>query len=73
MSVEDRPGEDARSFVSWLSSRDLVTMVDRCIEVEGVDYDILFGASGNTWKIYDTSRAWEVLGYTPQDNAEEYR
>ena len=73
MSVEDKPGEDARSFVSWLSSRDLVTMVDRCIEVEGIDYDILFGASGNTWKIYDTPRAWEVLGYTPQDNAEEYR
>jgi hypothetical protein len=73
MSVEDRPGEDARSFVSWLSSRDLVTMVDRCIEVEGIDYDILFGASGNTWKIYETPRTWEVLGYSPQDNAEEYR
>ena len=73
MSVEDKPGEDARSFVSWLSSRDLVTMVDRCIEVEDVDYDILFGASGNTWKIYDTPRAWDILGYTPQDNAEEYR
>ncbi len=73
MSVEDRPGSDARSFVSWLSSRDLVTMVDRCIEVEGVGCDIFFGASANTWKIYDTPRAWEVLGYTPQDNAEDFR
>ncbi len=73
MSVDDRPGDDPRSFVSWLSSRDLVTMVDRCIETEGIDYDILFGASGNRWKIYDTPRAWELLGYTPQDNAEEYR
>lgn len=73
MSVEDRPGEDARSFVSWLSSRDLVTMIDQCIEVEWINYDILFGASGNTWKIYDTPRAWKVLGYTPRDNAEEYR
>ena len=34
---------------------------------------LLTGASGNTWKIYDTPRAWDVLGYTPQDNAEEYR
>ena len=73
MSVEDRPGEDARSNVSWLSSRDLVTMVDRCIEVEGADYDIFFGASANTWKIYDTPRGWDLLGFTPRDNAEEFR
>ena len=73
MSVEDVPGEDARSFVSWLSSRDLTTMVDRCIEVEGIGFDVFFGASANTWKIYDTPRGWEVLGYTPQDNAEEFR
>ena len=73
MSVEDRPGEDARSFVSWLSARDLTTMVDRCIEAEGIGFDIFFGASGNTWKIYDTPRAWRVLGYTPQDNAEDFR
>ena len=70
---DNRPGEDARSFVSWLSHRDLVSMVDRCIEVEGVGYDIFFGASRNTWKIYDTPRAWRVLGYEPQDNAEDYR
>ena len=73
MSVADVPGDDARSFVSWLSSRDLVTMVDRCIEVEGVDYEVLFAASGNTWKIYDTPRAWRVLGFKPRDNAEMYR
>ena len=73
MSVEDRPGEDARSFVSWLSSRDLITMVDRCIEIEDVEYDIFFGASANRWKIYDTPRCWEVLGYTPKDDAEDFR
>ena len=73
MSVEDRPGLDPRSYVSWLSSRDLVTMVDRCIDIEGIGYEIIFGASGNTWKIYETPRAWSLLGRTPQDNAEEYR
>ena len=73
MSVEDKPGEDARSYVSWLSSRDLTTMVDRCIEAKEIGFDVFFGASGNTWKIYDTPRGWEVLGYTPQDNAEDFR
>ncbi len=70
---DDRPGQDFRSYVSWLSHRDLATLVERCIEAEGIGYDIFFGASGNTWKIYDTPRAWTVLGYQPQDNAEKFR
>ena len=51
MGGGDRPGEDSRSYVSWLSRRDLATMVERCIEVEGISYDIFFWASNNTWKI----------------------
>ena len=73
MGGDDRPGSDARSYVSWLSRRDLATMVERCIEVDGLGYDIFYGTSANTWKIYDTPRAWNVLGYEPQDNAERYR
>jgi nucleoside-diphosphate-sugar epimerase len=73
VSQEDRPGADPRSYVSWISRRDLALMVERCIDVEGVPYDILFGASGNKWKIYDTSRTWRVLGRQPQDNAEDFR
>jgi nucleoside-diphosphate-sugar epimerase len=69
----DRPGSDPRSYVSWFSHRDLTQLVQRCIEVEGLGYDIFFAASGNTWKIYDTPRAWRVLGLQPQDNAESYR
>lgn len=73
VSSEDQPGDDPRSYVSWLSHRDMVHLVDRCIEVEGVGYDIFFAASDNTWKIYDTVRARQVLGYVPQDNAESFR
>lgn len=69
----NEPGADPRSYVSWFSDRDLTRMVERCIEVEGITYEIFFGASGNTWKIYDTPRAWRVLGFQPQDNAESYR
>ena len=72
-SPANRPGEDPRGYVSWFSHRDMARMVERCIEVEGIGYDIFFGASGNRWKIYDTPRAWRVLGFEPGDNAEDYR
>jgi len=73
VSPANRPGSDPRSYVSWFSHRDLVTMIDRCIEVQNITFDIFFGASGNTWKIYDTPRAWRVLGAEPQDNSESFR
>ena len=70
---EDRPGSDARSFVSWLSHRDLAHLTERATEAPGVKYEIAFGASDNTWKIYDTLHAREALGYAPRDNAERFR
>ena len=48
-------------------------MVEACIEAENIGFDIFYGASNNTWKIYDTPRAWQVLNFHPQDNAEAFR
>jgi uronate dehydrogenase len=70
---EDRPGRDPRSFVSWLSHRDLAHLTERAIEAPGVTYMVVFGASANRWRIYDTLRARSLLGYAPQDNAERFR
>jgi len=70
---DDRPGRDARSFVSWLSHRDLANLTERALDTPGVRYEVVFGASDNTWKIYDTSGARTVLGYAPRDNAERFR
>ena len=53
-SPDDRPGSDPRSFVSWFSHRDIASMVEACIEAENIGFDIFYGASNNTWKIYDT-------------------
>lgn len=72
-SPQDMPGEDARSYVSWFSHRDIAAMVERCIEAEGIGFEIFYGASANKWKIYDTPRAWEVLGYRAADDAEGWR
>tara|TARA_B100000315_G_C14588477_1_gene594430 strand:+ start:1688 stop:2470 length:783 start_codon:yes stop_codon:yes gene_type:complete len=73
MGREDRPGADPRSYVSWLSHRDLAQLVELCIEAKDTQYEIFFAASGNTWKIYDTPRAQRLLGYAPVDNAESFR
>jgi nucleoside-diphosphate-sugar epimerase len=70
---DDRPGHDARSFISWLSHRDLAHLTERGLDAPGVKYEVVFGASDNTWKIYDTLRARTVLGYAPRDNAERFR
>lgn len=70
---DDRPGRDPRSFVSWLSHRDLADLTERALEAPRVTYEVVFGASDNTWKIYDTRRACTVLGYAPRDNAESFR
>jgi nucleoside-diphosphate-sugar epimerase len=72
-SPQDRPGSDARSFVSWMSHRDIAAFAERCVEVDDLGYEIFFAASANKWKIYDTPRAWKELGFTPQDNAENFR
>jgi nucleoside-diphosphate-sugar epimerase len=70
---DDRPGRDARSFVSWLSHRDLAHLTERALAAPAIKYEIVFGASDNTWKIYDTRHARTVLGYAPQDDAERFR
>ena len=70
---DDRPGTDARSYVSWLSHRDAAAFFRACAERPGLRYEILFAASANRWKVYDTPRAWRVLSSTPADNAEAFR
>jgi nucleoside-diphosphate-sugar epimerase len=70
---EDKPGSDPRSFVSWLSHRDLAHLTERAIDAADVTYEVVFGASNNRWKIYDTPRASSRLGYAPRDDAERFR
>lgn len=73
ISADDRPGADPRSFVSWFSHRDVVGFFRSCVEVPEISHEILYGASGNTWRVYDTPYAWDRLGFVPQDDAERFR
>ena len=69
-AVETRRGE--RILSTWLSHRDCVQLVWRCIEAEGVNFGIFYGISGNKRAYWDIQNARELLGYEPEDDAEEF-
>ena len=56
-----------------MSLRDAASYFKSCIEKKDVGYDILYAASDNDWKIYDTPYAYKYLNFQPADNAENYR
>jgi nucleoside-diphosphate-sugar epimerase len=69
----DRPTEP-RHFPIWCSQRDAAQMVERCIQAPAeLKYDIFFVTSANQWGYRDLSHAREVVGYEPQDRAEDHR
>jgi nucleoside-diphosphate-sugar epimerase len=70
---EDRP-QQARDFSVWCSQRDIVQMIERCIDApDSLRFDIFYALSDNRWGYRDLEHARQVLGFVPQDGAEEYR
>lgn len=73
VGAEDRPQSPAH-YANWCSQRDIVQMIDRCIEApESLRYDIFFVTSNNRWSYRDLQHAQQVVGYIPQDSAEDHR
>ena len=73
INPEDRPLR-ARDFSSWCSQRDVVQMIERCTDApESLRFDIFYALSNNRWSYRDLEHARQVLGFVPQDAAEEYR
>ena len=69
-AVENRQSD--RILSTWLSYRDTVQLVWRCLEVESVDFGIYYGISGNERAYWDTENARRDLGYAPEDDAERF-
>ena len=66
----DRP-DSVRHLSTWISHRDMVHLVERCIEAPDYHYAIVYGVSNNTRTIWDNT-AVAHLGYQPVDNAETF-
>jgi len=71
--AEDKP-MSPRDFSVWCSQRDIVRLIERCVEVpEALRYDIFFGTSRNKWGYRDLNHPRAVLGWEPVDAAEDHR
>jgi uronate dehydrogenase len=61
-----------RENAIYLSHRDIAQMLQKCVDApDSVKYDIFFAVSNNRWNYRDISHAGEVIGYEPQDSAED--
>ena len=56
---------------AWVSKRDLNQLIQRCIEVEGVDFAIVHGQSNNRIKRMSIEATCELTGYSPLDDGYE--
>jgi nucleoside-diphosphate-sugar epimerase len=73
VNAEDRP-RNARELSVWCSQRDIVQMIERCIDApDSLRFDIFYVLSNNRWGYRDLEHARQVLGFVPQDAAEEHR
>ena len=63
--------QDWRQLATWISPRDTVQLVRRCIDTPAFHYLVLYGVSANTRARWSNPHAAEI-GYVPEDNAEVY-
>jgi uronate dehydrogenase len=66
----DRP-TDARQLLTWISHRDMVQLVRRCIDHPDYHFVIVYGVSNNLRSRWDNSNV-KFLGYRPEDDAEVF-
>lgn len=68
---QDRPLEE-RHLAVWISPGDMGRLVRAALEAPNIHYEVVYGVSKNTRCLWDLERTRTVLGYEPQDDAEEY-
>lgn len=63
---------DRRHMITWLSYRDCRQLVEKALTAPRVGFMIAYGMSNNSEAFWD-NRTAAVLGYKPQDSADDYR
>jgi nucleoside-diphosphate-sugar epimerase len=72
VTADDRP-HDAREAAVYLSHRDAVQVVRRCVEApDDVGFAIIYGVSDNFSRFRDIAHAGKVIGYVPVDGIKEW-
>lgn len=70
--AEDRP-PSRRALDIWCSQRDIAGLVQACVDApDDVRFGIFYGMSNNDHCWLDLTNARDLLGFTPQDRAEDY-
>jgi NAD+ dependent glucose-6-phosphate dehydrogenase len=55
----------------WLSHRDLVQLVEKCLLADHVNFDLFYGISANPNRFYDLEHPRDIIGYVPEDRSDE--
>jgi nucleoside-diphosphate-sugar epimerase len=61
-----------RMKATWHSRRDMARLVNCCLSDSSVEFDIFYGVSDNLARWFDLEHARAVLGYRPEDSADEW-
>lgn len=61
-----------RMKATWHSRADLARLIDCCLADSTVEFDIFYGVSDNLARWFDLEHARAVIGYRPEDSAEEW-
>jgi uronate dehydrogenase len=69
-SCIEKPTE-FRHLSTWLGHEDFLHLIDRCIHVPELGFQLVWGVSNNTRSYWDNTAA-APLGYQPKQNAEDY-
>ena len=73
VNPENRP-RNPEHFSTLLTHRDLGQLVRCCLEAPAdLRYATFYGVSANTWRIWDISDAAKTIGFSPTDDAEQFR
>lgn len=73
VTAADRPA-GPRDLSVWCSQRDIAQMVERCLVApDSLRFDVFFVTSENKWTYRDIEHARAVVGFVPEDRAEDHR
>ena len=63
---------DRRHLATWMSFKDLIQLVERCLVAERIGHTVVYGISDNREAFFSNHKVAH-LGYRPVDSAEAFR